>query len=176
MFFKKCLYYCDIKQFLCRWRLMVICQDFLFHCYYLKDMKYPFESKGEMISAVPFRASHDGWPSSRWRLTRESRVILLSPHLYPGCACTPAKSSPLSLGSLAASPLALLAHRVLSPFWGGWTEGRTRHHSKLCNILGEGLSLTYRLWGAGWSGPNSFPVRPQKHHEENMKDDQIADC
>lgn len=118
------------------WRLVVICQDFLFRCYYLKDMKYPFESKGEIISAVPFWASHDVWPSSRWGLTREPRLILLSPHLHPACACTPAKSSPLSLGSLAASPLALLAHRVLSPFWGGWTEGRTRHHSKLCNILG----------------------------------------
>lgn len=156
--------------------LMVICQDFLFHCYYLKDMKYPFESKCEIISAVPFRASHDAWPSSRWRLTREPRLILLSPHLHPACACTPAKSSPLSLGSLAASPLALPAHRVLSPSWGGWTEGRTRHHSKRCKILGERLRPTYRLWGAGWSGPNSFPVGPQKHHEENMKDDQIADC
>ncbi len=34
----------------------------------------------------------------------------------------------------------------------------------------------YRFWGAGWPGPDRFPVGPYKHGEENVKDDQIADC
>lgn len=38
------------------------------------------------------------------------------------------------------------------------------------------IHLTYCFWGAGWFGPDGFPVGPYKHDEENVKDDQIADC
>lgn len=35
---------------------------------------------------------------------------------------------------------------------------------------------TYCFWGIGWFGPDSFPVGPYEHGEENVKDNQVADC
>lgn len=49
--FKKCWHHCDITRFLCKrlLGLMIICQGLPFQCDYLKDIKYPFESKCEII-------------------------------------------------------------------------------------------------------------------------------
>lgn len=64
-----------------------------------------------------------------------------------------------------------------------WQQKKKKVFSDQCFVYflssakwGVWQKQTYCFWGIGWFGPDSFPVSPYEHGEENVKDNQVADC
>lgn len=119
-----------------------------------------------------------------WSTGTKRHQFYWDPYLLPPCEYTRADSSPLFSESPAAPQLAAPSRTAPSLHWAEQTD-RTRQESrKQFKCMQYSIALlkhvknmwTYGHGRFGWVGPDRLPVRPYKHGEEQMKDDQIADC